>query len=121
MKSTVGYVTAVLMAANCFGADKNINWESAKVISQDLNSEQAGTYAAPMGNGRVAVPLYRRSNIVVVETEQYRLQWAEIGRNAIILPVNDTIQFYRDGNWFIVLDAKHKKHKFTLTGQVKKE
>lgn len=113
-------IAVLVFIAALSAADKNIAWETGMVISQDLNSQQAGTYAAPMGNARVAVPLYRRSNTVVIETEQYRYQWQEQGRNAIILPVNDTVKFYRDGNWFIVLDTKNKKHKFGLMGQVKK-
>lgn len=34
----------------------------------------------------------------------------------LILPVNGFVDFYRDGNWFIVLDSKHKKYKFALVG-----
>jgi hypothetical protein len=100
------------------GAERQ--WEQARVISQDLNSSQAGIYSAPIGNASVAVPIYRRSNTVVVETDAYRYQWSEVGRKTIILPVNDVIDFYHDGNWFIVLDANHKKHKFALVGMTKK-
>ena len=68
----------------------------------------------PLGSGVVGVPITRRSNIVVLETAKARLTWSEVGKNAIILPVNGTIEFYQDGDWFIVLDSKHKKHKFAL-------
>lgn len=101
-------------------AEKPHAGETAKVISQNLGSEQAGAYAAPIGGGAVAVPLYRRWNVVVVETEQYRYEWHEQGRSAIILTLNDDVRFYRDGNWFIVLDSNNKKHKFALTSSVKK-
>lgn len=39
----------------------------------------------------------------------------------IILNVNDGVQFYRDGSWFIVLDVKRKKHKFGLISSVRKQ
>ncbi len=90
------------------------NWERGKVIAQDISSSPVGTYAAPVGTATVAVPIYRRSNSVVIETDNYRYEWNEVGRNMLILPANGFVDFYRDGNWFIVLDSKHKKHKFTL-------
>ncbi len=97
-------------------AEKKHHWESATVISQSLTSSQAGTYVAPVGTAAIAVQIYRRSNYVVVETDTQRLAWSEVGRSAVILPVNGVIEFYRDGNKFIVLDAKKKKHKFVLVG-----
>ncbi len=89
-------------------------FETAKVISQDLSTQERGYAAMPMGTGIMGVPIMRRSNIVVVETATQRITWVEAGRNTIILPVHGTIEFYRDGNWFVVLDAKNKKHKFGL-------
>ncbi len=68
----------------------------------------------PLGRGLIGVPITRNSDIVVVETATQRLTWAEAGRKFVILPVNGTIHFYRDGNWFIVLDSKKNKHKFGL-------
>ena len=108
------------MGAASFGAEKQRNWEQATVISQDLDSQRSGAYATPIGNGTIAVPLYKRSNTVVVETDHYRYQWSEVGRKVIILPVNGKVQFYRDGNWFIVMDSKNKKHKFALVGETVK-
>jgi hypothetical protein len=105
----------LLLSIFAVAGDKH-QWESARVISQDVNSSQAGTYNAPIGTASVSVPIYQRSNIVVVETDTYKYQWSEVGRKTIILPVNDSIEFYRDGNWFIVLDSNHKKHKFALVG-----
>ena len=86
------------------------------MLSQGLGSEAAGAYASPMGRGAIAVPLYRRSNIVTVETADYRYQWAEVGRKLVILPVNGEVRFYRDGKFFIVLDMEKKKHKFAVIG-----
>lgn len=102
-------------------AKKQPNWERGKVISQNLTSSPAGTYAAPIGTATVAVPIYRSSNVVVIETDDYRYEWSEVGRKPLILPVNGFINFYRDGNWFIVLDSKHKKHKFALMGMTTRD
>ena len=57
---------------------------------------------------------------MVVETANYTLQWSESGNKTIILPINGIVEFYRDGNWFIVMDTKHKKHKFALVGMTQK-
>lgn len=113
------FVLPILLLSIFAAAADEHQWEQGRVISQDLNSSQAGTYNAPIGNASVAVPIYRRSNIVVVETDAYQYQWSEVGRKTIILPVNDVVDFYRDGNWFIVLDTNHKKHKFALVGMTK--
>jgi hypothetical protein len=95
---------------------KEVPLETAKVISQNIDSYNAGTAAMPIGTMVVGVPITRRSNIVVVETAHHRLTWSEVvtGRGPVILPVNETIQFFQDGNWFIVLDSNRKKHKFSL-------
>lgn len=104
-----------------FPAEKQHNWERGKVISQNLSSSPAGTYAAPMGTATVAVPIYRTSNVVVVETDDCRYELRErIEKSPIILPVNSSIQFYRDASWFIVLDSKGKKHKFGLLSMTAK-
>jgi hypothetical protein len=113
----IGFVLPFVFLSICaFAGGKENEMERAKVISQDLNSSAAGTYTAPVGTARVSVPVYRRSNIVVVQTSSYEYQWSESGNKTIILPVNGEIEFYRDGNWFIVLDSKNKKHKFALVG-----
>jgi hypothetical protein len=114
-------VLALCLLTPLVRAEKKPTFESAKVLSQDMNSSPAGTYAAPIGNATVAMPLYRRSNHVVVETGTQILEWNEVGSTTIVLPVNGFIQFYRDGNWFIVLDSKNKKHKFALVGMRMKE
>jgi len=90
--------------------------QTAKVISQDIEANNRGAAAMPVGTMVVAVPIVRRSNRVVVETGNQRLTWAEAGngKNVLVLPVNGTIHFYRDGNWFVVVDSQHKKHKFGL-------
>jgi hypothetical protein len=108
-------LTAALMCSSVLAFAKDQpEYHSAKVISQDVNSYNHGVAVVPLGNVIAGVPITRRSNIVTVETSKHRLTWSEAGKNTLILPVNETIQFYQDGNWFIVLDSKKKKHKFAL-------
>ncbi len=92
-------------------------FQSAKVISQNIGSYNAGAAAMPIGTMVVGVPIVRTSDIVVIETSTQRMTWSEYikgRRGAVILPVNGAIQFYQDGKWFVVLDANKKKHKFSL-------
>ena len=122
---------SVFATALLFGGEKP-RWEEAVVISQNLGSQPAGTYAAPLGGGAVAVPIYSNSNIVVIETGQPRYVLTEpnlggpiifrrsYSSSPLILPVNGKVQFYRDGDWFIFMDRKHKKHRFSLVGETVK-
>ena len=64
----------------------------------------------------MSVPIYRRSSRVVVETDSQILELVETAPNLVVLAVNGSVEFYRDGDWFVVLDAKKKKHKFALVG-----
>ena len=74
-------------------AEKPHQWETATVISQNLGTRQAGTYVGPLGAGQVAAPINLRSNVVVVDTGDYRYSWEE---------------FTRSPNWhhFVVLTSK---------------
>ncbi len=106
-------------------AEKPHQWETATVISQNLGSSPAGTYSGPLGAGQASVPINLKSNIVVVETGAYRYTWQEFTRSPnwhhfVVLTVNDEVKFYRDGQWFLVLDNQGTKHKFTLIGATKK-
>ena len=121
MTNRVAFVLLVVFALPALSAEKPHAWETAKVISQELNSSRAGTYVGPLGGGSIAAPLYRRTNHVILETATYRFGLDEVGRSPLILAVNDDVMFYRDGKWFIMLDAEGKKHKFGLTGMVKKD
>ena len=124
MKAKSGILLVSILSLGCvaaFSAEKSHQWEHAKVISQDQGSSRAGAYAAPLGTGAIAVPLYRNWNRVVVETDGYIYQWNEVGRARIILPVNGDVAFYREGDWFIIIDSKNKKHKFGLVGMTAKQ
>lgn len=87
---------------------------SAKVISQDIGSSDGGTAVVPLGGALIGVPIVRNSNVVVVEAPHHRITMIEKGNKFIILPVNEMIQYYHDGNWIVILDTRHKKHKFSV-------
>jgi hypothetical protein len=110
-------LACILFSVALYAAKKDIVWDHGKILSQDYGSEPAGAYAAPIGTASIAVPLYRRHNTVVIDTGNVIYTWGEIGTRAIILPVNGVIDFYRDGDKFIVLDVKNRKHKFTMLAQ----
>jgi hypothetical protein len=116
MKLSLSLLTLCVALGPIAEAKKKPVWQRATVLSQDRSSSRAGAYAAPIGSGTVAIPLYRTSNHVVVETETHWLEWSEVGSPQIVLPVNGVVDFYMDDKWFIVLDAKKKKHKFALVG-----
>jgi hypothetical protein len=115
----------LLTAAVSVLAETPHQWEAATVVSQNLGSSRAGVYEGPLGSGRVTAPINLKSNIVVVETAGYKYTWQEFTRSPnwhhfVVLIVNEEVKFYRDGQWFVVLDSEGKKHKFTLIGAEKK-
>lgn len=121
----VAFTLLVLGISISAMAEKPHQWETATVISQNLGSNPVGAYSGPVGTGQVAAPINLRSNIVVVDTGNYRYTWQEFTRSPnwhhfLVLTVNDQVKFYRDGQWFVVLDNQNKKHKFGLIGAVKK-
>ena len=109
-------LVAIALLSFCLPAfaKKEPELHPAKVISQNVGSSGNGVAVVPLGNMVAGVPINRRSDIVVVETGKYRLTLSEVGRNFIVLPVNDTIQVYQDRNWIIVLDSQKKKHRFVV-------
>ena len=117
MKAFVLGVCLLGIASTAYA--KQPEFQTAKVISQDIESHQVDRGVM------TGTPLVRYSNTVVVETAAERMTWSEVATyatgtkvnevvNAIPLPVHGTIQFYQDGIWYFVLDAAKKKHKFSL-------
>jgi hypothetical protein len=114
MKSAVLCALALSLALPALAEHPPL--QTAKVISQNIDSYNGGTAVMPIGAMMVGVPIVRRSNTVVVETATQRLTWAEMGngRHLVVLSVNGTVNFYQDGGAFVVLDSRSKKHKFTI-------
>lgn len=58
------------------------------------------------------------SNEQVVDVGTMRFTWSErFSVKPVVLTVNTDIQFYREKEWFVVVDAKGKQHRFTLVGK----
>ena len=117
MKAFVLGVCLLGIASTAYA--KQPEFQTAKVISQDIESHQVDRGVM------TGTPLVRYSNTVVVETAAERMTWSEVATyatgtkvnevgNAIPLPVHGTIQLFQDGIWYFVLDAAKKKHKFSL-------
>lgn len=114
-------VVVALAVGSLSAEKKSIEWFGATVISQQFDSQAAGVYAAPIGVAAIAVPIYRRSNIVVIENVKARITWSESFRRApLVFPVNAPVKYYQVGNWVFVLDSDGKKHKFAVIGVVVK-
>ncbi len=93
-----------LILATCAAAmaEQPHQWETATVISQKLTPN---------------------SSTVVVFAGANSYVWQEFTRSPdchhfIVLvhdqTVHDQVRFYRDGQWFVVLDEKGEMHKFSL-------
>lgn len=115
MKFSVAFVLLLSVSVPAF-ARKTIAVETGRVLQQNIDSEDRGTAVMPIGTMIAAIPISRQSNIVVVQAGGQRMTWSEriTRRGPIVLPVNGEVYFYRDGNWFVVEDAKRKVHKFSL-------
>jgi hypothetical protein len=118
MRRTLTLLFAITLFVLPSFAAKQKNWETAKVISQEFDAIGGSAVTMPRGTMHAAFPLTRTRHysIVVVETAKSRMTWSESGKHPITLMVNGSIQFYRDGDRFVVLDFQQKKHKFVLIG-----
>jgi hypothetical protein len=103
-RGLVQVVFGLVVLATCAAAmaEQSRQWETATVISQKLTSD---------------------SNTVAVITGAHSYVWQEFTRNPdwhhfIVLvhdqTVHDQVKFYRDGQWFVILDDQGEKHNFRL-------
>lgn len=94
----------LVIPATCAAAmaEQSHQWKTAIVISQKLTSD---------------------SNTVAVITGAHSYVWQEVSRSSdshhfLVLvhdqTVHDQVKFYRDGQWFVILDDQGEKHKFRL-------
>jgi len=105
----------LLLAVPLTAIPKPHNWQTGKVVSQEINSYSAGAAAVPIGGSVVAVPIRRTSNQVILEANGYRFTLLEKpSKHYVILAENGYVQFYQEGEWFVFLDLKKKEHKFSL-------
>ncbi len=103
-RGLVQVVLGPVLLATCAAvmAEQSHQWETATVISQKLTSD---------------------SNSVAVITGAHSYVWQEVTRSPdwhhfIVLvhnqTVHDQLKFYRDGQWFVILDDQGEKHKLRL-------
>ncbi len=115
-------VLIALLFAVLASAKKPIPWETGRVVSQDISSETVGAHPAPyfgVGTPRTVLDS-TATNKVVVDVGTIRYTWNErFVVYPVILTVNTDIQFYRDNDLFVVMDAKKKAHRFSLVGMTK--
>ena len=113
MKSlTLGVLLLTLPFA---ASPKSHDWQTGKVIRQEISSHNAGAAAIPIGGSVVAVPLVQTSNQVILEANGYRFTLLEKrSKHYVVLAENSYVQFYRDSQWFVFLDLNKKEHKFSL-------
>lgn len=114
---------AVLAACLCIAAPafaKTQPIQTAKVISQQIDTDQVDRGVV------TGTPIVRYRNIVVIETAAERMTLAEVSnyvfgtstqdvRNAVPLPINGSVEFYREKNYLVIFDSDHRKHKFVIT------
>ena len=94
----------------------SVEWLSAKVLSQDMQTEHFGSASLPIGTAVVNVPLSRTSSTVVLDTGNEIVTWIEITKNGrITLPVNGSIRYYLEKGVPTVLDSAGKKHVFAVS------
>jgi hypothetical protein len=107
-------IAILLFSVLVASAEKPISWETGHVVSQDISTQPTSRYVY-------------KTNTVVVDVGSVRYTWSELYLNVkpfappmkpVILTVNTEIRFYRDKDSFVVLDAKRKEHRFTLTGSL---
>lgn len=101
---------AILPAGVAVRAQEPHRWETGTILSQKLTST---------------------SNTIFVNTGAYSYVWQELTRspnrhNFIVLTGDDqtvhgAVKFYRDGQWFVVLDKEGQEHKFSLIRSAKSE
>lgn len=117
MKRYLVWIAWAALATMLTAADKKAPaCTEAKVLSQEISSQDRGAIAAPLGNTTVALPIATHTNRVVIQTAKSVLEMVEAGDRFIVLPVDDTAEFCEDKDYLVVLDSKKKKHKFVIVG-----
>jgi hypothetical protein len=87
----------------------------AVATKQQSGSKRVGWSAVLIGRGVVAGPLYRRWEVITVETGPYRYQWEELReKGRLVFTINERFTFWRYKNLFLVVDSEGNTHKFQL-------
>ena len=96
------FVLVILAMSSGAAAEQAHQWKTGTVISQQLTSD---------------------SNTVAVIAGAHSYVWQEVSPSTaphhfIVLvhdqTVREQVKFYREGQWFVILDDEGKKHQFRL-------
>jgi hypothetical protein len=121
MRCIIILIAAALAAASATAATVPVQWLTATVISQNVETVQTGSRTTQsIWGGTVNRAMTGRINTVEVEDDQYRTKWVEqIGfRDVVaILTVGQKCHYFMDRGQFVVLDANGRKHRFNLAGK----
>lgn len=94
-------------------AEKSQLLEIGHVVSQEVRQITEGSYTRPLGNGTVSQPIWRPSNVIVIDVGATRYTLSEYGIHPIKVSADGTLPFYRDKTVFVVTEGK-KKYRFTV-------
>lgn len=101
LRSTLLLIALAAPAAGAPNLDDRIMLK-ARVVSQTIDSDETHGSA-------------RRSNIMIVESANHRMEWSETTKNPFTAPPETEIEYYQENEHLVVIDKKGKKHKFIMT------
>jgi hypothetical protein len=95
---------------------KEHSMQHAKVLNQQMNSEDNGAVIVPLNGMLVGVPISNWSNVITIESPDGRTisTLRQTDKHPLILNVGGEASFYLDGDKFCFPDSKGKKHTFVL-------
>ena len=97
--------------------------EKAMVLSQELIGRDGNNIHIPPsllahGSPRPLLSRLPMTNILRVRLENQELTLREEGTLVLLCRINDTFQFYRDGDVLIMTDTERRKHNFSVVHYV---
>jgi hypothetical protein len=101
-------------------------WENGFAVSQETQSSPGGAIIRPMifSRGLIETVVTSQTHTVHVDTGQSHYTWVEDTRKArtfLVFRVGASFRFYRDKNYFVVVDHDNKRHFFILAGESVRE
>lgn len=88
----------------------------AKVLNQQMNSEDNGAVVVPLNGMLVGVPMTSWSNVITIQSLDGHTTSTlrQTDKHPLIMNVGGETSFYLDGDKFCFLDSRGKKHTFVL-------
>lgn len=117
------FLVLLVLGLSLQAKQKPIVWRPARVVSQEIGTTREGAVESRYYNVRVARKLNIPHNNIVLETPTDILTLREIFAkdHYLVLEINGSTSFYLDKNdWYIMVDSRHRAHRFSLTGMTRK-